>query len=67
MKADPKSIAAVVGAFVLLAGSITGGLYVSTPKAQQCEVDLREAEVRLEFLNKAKDACKVALEQCAKE
>lgn len=67
MKIDQKAIAGVLAAIALLVGSASGYLYVSTPAAQQCEIDLREAQVRLELLMEAKDACKAALETCSAE
>lgn len=38
-----------------------GYLTVTTPEAQQCQVDLADAKARLELLTEAKEACKAAL------
>lgn len=65
LELDTKTIGGSIAAgALLLIGTASGYLYVSTPAAQKCEVELRECEVRNEYLNKAKDACKGALATC---
>ena len=62
MKIDPKYAAAVVMAGLGLLGTVSGVLYVSTPEAQQCEVELAREQVRNELQSEALNTCKTALQ-----
>jgi len=65
-KPTPQQIGAILAAIGIFLSSVSGVLYVSTPEAQQCEVSLADAKARLELYTEVKNACKTALESCAK-
>lgn len=64
-KVDSKLVAYGLAAIGLLASSMGGYVYITTPEAQRCEVELSAAKVRIEMLTEVKDQCKEALQTCA--
>lgn len=57
-----KGLAA--GLAVIVATLIaTGALTLTTPEAQQCQVDLGKAQTRIELLEEAAGRCETALDQ----
>lgn len=64
LKLDPKYIGGGLAAVGMLAAASAGYLTITTPDAQQCQVDLADARARLELLTEAKDTCKAALGAC---
>lgn len=64
---ESKHVTAGLAAIGVIAMSASGYLYVSTPEAQQCAVELADAKARLELVTEAKNTCKSALEKCVGE
>jgi len=58
---DPKTIGAGLTAIGIIALAFAGYVKITTPEAQQCQIELAGAKARLELLTEAKDACKDAL------
>jgi len=58
---DPKHIGAGLAAVGVIAMALAGYVTITTPEAQQCQIQLADAKARLELLTEAKDACKDAL------
>jgi predicted aconitase len=70
--ADPKYMGAGLAALGVIAMAATGYINITTPEAQQCAVDLADAQARLELIQEARNslqeatsACKDALQMCA--
>lgn len=64
LKLAPKQVGAGLAALGAMAMAASGALYISTPEAQECAVELARAEVRLELHADAMDLCEVALSSC---
>jgi hypothetical protein len=63
---DPKHVGAGLAALGVLAMAMAGYVTITTPEAQQCQIELADAKARLELLTEAKDACKDALNMCVR-
>jgi hypothetical protein len=63
---DPKHIGVGLAALGVVALALVGYVKITTPEAQQCQIELADAKARLELLTEAKDACKDALHVCAR-
>jgi hypothetical protein len=66
MAIESKHISTGLAAFGVLALAATGYVNITTPEAQQCEVDLADKKARLEIGVETLSVCKEALEQCSK-
>lgn len=66
-KLDSKLVAYGLAALGLLASSMSGYVYITTPEAQKCAVELSASSVRIEMLTEVKDQCKNALKSCVGE
>jgi predicted aconitase len=65
VKLDPKYMGAGLAAIGALALAAAGYVQFITPTELECREKLSAAEVRVELLTEAKDACKVALDACS--
>jgi|1_EtaG_2_1085319.scaffolds.fasta_scaffold76461_2 hypothetical protein len=59
-----KTWAAGIGVIGVLGLATAGYIQITTPEHAQCSIELAGAEVRLELLTEATEACAPALETC---